>query len=92
MRYYGILFVILLFTGCISSPVTYYLDATNGDDGNSGLSAESAWKTLERVKGLNLKSGERLLFKRGEVFRGELSISAEGSLENPVIIDLEFNL
>lgn len=87
MRYYGILFVILLFTGCISSPVTYYLDATNGDDGNSGLSAESAWKTLERVKGLNLKSGERLLFKRGEVFRGELSISAEESLENPVIID-----
>lgn len=81
MRYYGILFVILLLTGCISSPVTYYLDATNGDDGNSGLSAESAWKTLERVKGLNLKSGERLLFKRGEVFRGELSISAEGSLE-----------
>lgn len=86
MRYCGILFMILLFTECIKPPATYYLDATNGDDRNSGLSAECAWKTLDRVKTLELRPGEKLLFKRGEVFRGELKISAEGTIGSPIII------
>lgn len=74
MRYYGILFAILFLASCIKSPTTYYLDATGGNDVNSGLSAEKAWKTLKRIEGLNLKPGERLLFKRGETFIGEPQI------------------
>lgn len=87
MRYYGILFAILFLASCIKSPTTYYLDATGGNDVNSGLSAEKAWKTLKRIEGLNLKPGERLLFKRGETFIGELKISAEGTPENRIVVD-----
>lgn len=73
--------------GCSSPPPIYYLDATNGNDDNSGLSASSAWKTLQRVENLSLKEGSKLLFKRGETFKGELNITGTGTPQAPVIID-----
>ena len=47
-----VFFITSLFfiAGCSTPPQTYYLDATNGNDTNSGLSADNAWKTLERIK------------------------------------------
>ncbi len=73
--------------GCSSPPPIYYLDATNGNDDNSGLSASSAWKMLQRVENLSLKEGSKLLFKRGETFKGELNITGTGTPQAPVIID-----
>lgn len=61
---------------------TYYV-SNDGDDGNDGLSPETAWKTLEKVsEGISevypfnpkenniLKEGDAVLFKRGDLFRG----------------------
>ncbi|KPK91122.1 hypothetical protein AMJ80_07670 [bacterium SM23_31] len=72
----------------------YYIDATNGNDNNSGKSAENAWKTIDAVNdsmGIFL-SGDSVLFKRGEVWREQLNISASevlfgayGTGNNPVI-------
>lgn len=43
--------ILLLFSfllaACSDSPVCYYLDATGGDDNNSGLAPDEAWKSLE---------------------------------------------
>ena len=36
---------------------TYYVDATNGNDGNTGLSESSAWKTIAKVNASRLNSG-----------------------------------
>lgn len=83
------LFIIasLCIVGCTSVPPIYYLDATNGDDTNSGLSADHAWKTLKRIENLSLEKGAKLLFKRGETFRGELRITGKGNAQTPVVID-----
>ena len=39
--------ILLLFSfllaACSDSPVCYYLDATGGDDNNSGLAPDEAW-------------------------------------------------
>ncbi len=52
---------------------SYYV-AADGDDANDGLSPESPWKTLQRVKdAAELTAGDGVFFKRGETFRGELT-------------------
>ena len=53
---------------CSDSPVCYYLDATGGDDNNSGLAPDEAWKSLEKLRGVKLLPGNKVLLKRGEAF------------------------
>ena len=74
-------------TGCSSPPSIYYLDATNGNDANSGLSINEAWKTLKQAEKASLSNGSKLLLKRGETFQGELNITGQGLPQSPVIID-----
>ncbi|WP_308773711.1 right-handed parallel beta-helix repeat-containing protein [uncultured Bacteroides sp.] len=83
------LFIIasIYVAGCTSAPPTYYLDATNGDDTNSGLSADDAWKTLKRTENLSMEKGSKLLLKRGETFKGELKITGNGVSQAPIFID-----
>lgn len=54
---------------------TYYVSA-EGDDENDGLSPETPWKTTEKVSAADLKFGDGVLFKRGELFRGEIKAAA----------------
>ena len=46
----------------------YYV-SVDGDDKNDGKSPENAIKTLDAIKALDLKSGDAVLFKRGDIFR-----------------------
>ncbi|MBQ6816659.1 MAG: hypothetical protein IJP26_05465 [Clostridia bacterium] len=55
-----------------ASGQTYYI-AANGNDSNSGTSASSAKKTYNSVKGV-LKSGDVVLFRRGDIFRGQIRL------------------
>lgn len=75
-----------LISGC-SRPHTYYLDAASGNDNNTGTSVGKPWKSVEKINGLRLKAGDRVLLKRGETFPGELRISGTGSPGKPVIVD-----
>lgn len=71
---------------------TYYVDATNGKDTNSGTSESSPWQTLSKVNDANLGQGDRVLLERGEAWRGEslrarsgMTIGAYGSGARPKI-------
>jgi parallel beta-helix repeat protein len=66
--------------------MVYYVDSINGNDMNSGLSAENAWKTLEKVSSMMYSEGDRVLLKRGSVWYERLSFKGNGSSGNPVII------
>lgn len=66
---------------------TYYLDATDGDDKHSGKSPVDAWKTVNKLKQVSLKAGDKILFKRGATFNGPLEINAAGKSGKRVIID-----
>ena len=48
---------------------TKYYVSVNGNDINDGKSPESAIKTLDAIKMLNLNHGDAVLFKRGDIFR-----------------------
>jgi len=70
--------------GVCDEGVTYYVDATGGDDANSGTSPESAWKTIFKVSNYHFNPGDSILFKRGEVWRERLVITNSGAPNNPI--------
>ena len=57
----------------------YYL-AQNGNDEDDGLSPDHAWQTLSKVNSAfnqkKIKNGDTILLKRGEEFRGTISVTA----------------
>ncbi len=50
----------------------WFVDSERGNDAADGLSAAAAVKTLTRVNALDVKPGDRVLFKRGGLWRGTL--------------------
>jgi hypothetical protein len=66
------------------NPVNYYLSSNDGNDGNSGLSMDKAWKSLSKISSQILHSGDSVFFKSGETFPGQLNITGSGT-ENKVI-------
>lgn len=61
----------------------YYVDAADGRDDRDGRSPAFAWRTLEKVNQASLEPGDKVLFKRGGQWRGQLvpqSGTAEGAI------------
>lgn len=54
------------------SPRTYYVDADKGQDAADGLTPETAWRSLEKVNAAPLHPGDRVRFRRGALWRGQL--------------------
>ena len=61
------------------SPVSYYFDAENGNDENSGTSEEEAFQSLKVIDTLEINPGDKLLLKCGQVFSGGLAPSVSGT-------------
>lgn len=65
---------------------TYYVSMSGGLDSNDGLSPSTPFKTIAKVNALSLQPGDRVLFKCGDVWRGEmLRIEESGSADNPIM-------
>jgi len=64
----------------------YYVDDVNGNDGSSGTSETTAWRSLDRAGSFTLSPGARLLFRRGGVWAGTLKIEESGAGGLPVVI------
>lgn len=74
----------------------YYVSA-QGNDASDGLTPETAIRSLEAVRRLDLKPGDAVLFRRGEIFRGRIqaktgvTYSAYGEGPKPTICSSERN-
>ena len=64
---------------------TYYVSST-GNDGNSGTSEETAWKTLAKVNSFIPIPGDQILFKRGDIWTGTINVNASGTAGRPIIL------
>lgn len=84
-RFVLLCFLFALVAGTASA-TTYYLDAVKGNDAFSGTSLDRPWRSLDRLKGLVLKPGDKLLLKRGCTFRGVMEINAQGTDSRPVVV------
>ncbi len=60
---------------------TYFVSSQSGDDAHHGNSGEQAWKSLERVNAHVFQPGDKLLFKAGARFTGQLRPQGSGKLD-----------
>ncbi|GMQ63126.1 discoidin domain-containing protein [Vallitalea maricola] len=67
--------------------VTYYIDADTGNDTNDGTTEVTAWKTLEKLNANGFMPGDKILFKTGGVWSGQLWPKGSGTEKDPIIID-----
>lgn len=80
-------FCMIVLVSCTSNSSTYYVDAENGNDGNSGLSPGSSWQTLNKVNQTTFKPGNVILFKAGCAWNGQLEVKGSGTEDAPILIN-----
>jgi hypothetical protein len=77
---FGILLAIGLLSSCSglahqSGPLTYYL-SLSGNDGATGTSPSTAWRSLRKASSVMIRPGTRLLLHGGQRFDGQLVFGA----------------
>lgn len=66
---------------------TFYVDALNGSDGNSGTAPSLAWQSLDKVNHAAFHPGDHILFKSGSHWNGYLAPKSSGEEGSPIVID-----
>lgn len=67
--------------------ITYYVNANRGNDADAGTSPPLAWKTLAKINATTFHPGDRILFKSGGIWTGQLWPKGSGNPEHPIVID-----
>ncbi len=80
-----LLAILIVHFSMLSFAATYYVSST-GNDSNSGLATTLAWKTMAKVNSATFKAGDQILFNRGEIFYGSLTISQSGVSGSPITL------
>lgn len=65
---------------------TYYIDAEQGNDQASGLSPQSAWRSVKKVSQFTFQPGDRILFKANLEYNGQLELKGSGSKRYPIVV------
>ncbi|MCL5030773.1 MAG: hypothetical protein M1480_17320 [Bacteroidetes bacterium] len=70
IKMFKYMILLITITVQLSFATTYYVDAVNGNDNNSGLSPSSAWQSINKVNNFSFASGDVIAFNRGQTFTG----------------------
>jgi hypothetical protein len=84
--YFAAILVCLVLAGEAKAQNRYYIDATNGSDGNDGRAADRAWKTLANVDKTRLAAGDAILLRRGSTWTGQITLNESGRPGRPITI------
>ena len=80
-----LLFVAIVFLPlALMAQTTYYVSSSGGNDSYPGTISQP-WKTLTKVNGFTPKSGDQILFKRGDSWEGTITPPASGSSASPIV-------
>jgi hypothetical protein len=79
-------------TNALAEGRVFYVDSFSGDDSNSGLSVDQAWKSLAKVNSTVFEASDKILFKAGSRFKGQFKPQGSGELRNgypvPILVDI----
>lgn len=88
------LLILTLFWTNFAHATNYYV-SNSGNNSNAGTSAGAAWQTLSKVNSFTFASGDSILFKRGDVWLGTITVNrnnlnfdAYGTGARPIITGL----
>lgn len=70
------LIILIFFISCTnnSDSVSYYFDSGNGSDLNEGNTIDKPFKTLKKIKEIELKVGDSILLSNGSSFIGNIKL------------------
>lgn len=77
--------VLVLSAGGATEGADYYVSSSGSDD-NAGTSPDEAWRSIEKVNGMSLAPGDRILFEGGQTFGGSLYFGSGGTAEKPIVV------
>jgi hypothetical protein len=78
-----LLLFLITFTS-LANAKTYYV-SNSGSDSNSGLLTSAPWKTTSKVSSFTgFVAGDQVLFNRGEIFYGSITINNSGTSGSPI--------
>jgi hypothetical protein len=88
---FKIMLVLLLFAGCVNENTTntknhYFINSLTGNDGNSGTTVNSPWKSLKNLEAANFKAGDSILFAKGSEFQGGFTLKNSGGPGTPIVL------
>ena len=69
----------------VQAQQTYFI-STQGNDSATGLSQSDAWKSIEKVNSVTFQPGDKVLFKKGETWYGQLKMKGSGTAEKPILL------
>jgi len=78
--------ICLAFVTLTLAAKNYYLTSSGGDNSNNGSSPETAWKSVEKINRAKLQPGDKILFRAGDAFTGQLKIEVQGQPGKPIIV------
>ncbi|MFI5185217.1 MAG: right-handed parallel beta-helix repeat-containing protein [Chitinophagales bacterium] len=87
----AILVLEMLLLHVNADATNYYFSSIDGDDSRTSIQAQNAatpWKTLSKLNSffVNLEPGDSVLFKRGDIFYGNITVTKSGSAGSPIIL------
>ncbi len=85
-RNLSLLLLYIILVSCSQGKV-YYIDAVNGNDNNSGHFPGSAWISLAKVNQTVFQPGDKILFKAGDTWTGQLELKGSGTPRAPIQIN-----
>jgi len=83
-----LLLVVVLYGSSSAQSLTYYVSSSGGNDKNDGLSTATAWATLTKVNATTFQPGDKILFKSGDSWKGQLIPKGSGTDINPIKVDM----
>jgi len=79
-------FSLLLVPVAPGLATTFYVDSVGGSDGTSGLTPETAWRTLAKANATTFAPGDTVLFKAGCAWSGQLWPKGSGAEGAPITV------
>ncbi len=90
-RFSIVLFSFFVMASGNTHAATYHFSSSSGKDSRSSSKAQNPqtpWKSIEKLNSIfsTLQPGDKILFKRGDTFYGEIKITKSGSSGAPISI------
>ncbi|UDQ97924.1 right-handed parallel beta-helix repeat-containing protein [Lentisphaerota bacterium WC36G] len=79
-----ILSCLLAFTAFSVNAQDYFVNATSGNDNNSGTTPAAAWKSLKKVNSVKFTAGDNIMFATNDTFEGQLKPQGKGTQKAPI--------
>lgn len=71
-----------------SFATSYFVDSGAGSDASVGTSSSTPWKSLTKVNATTFSAGDKIFFKAGGSWVGQLAPKGSGATGNPIVIDM----